>query len=450
VRFQLLLIACVLLVIFIGGELRQADLVNVNLDAADQSSYIDYAKNLRTSHFQYIGDRNRMPVYPSLMALLYRPGMTDEEFFDAGKRVGIAVAIIVLVAAFLVFWRYVQFMEASTVALVAAFTVFAYKAPYFQADVLFYGLAFVLFVLMIELVLRPRLVVALATGLVAGIAHLTKAAVLPGLIMSLLCLLLRAALATTEDSAHGESPIDESNRTGQRILRRMLCAGLTTAVFLAVVFPYIHTSKARFGHYFYNVNSTFYMWCDSWAEAVAGPRAHGDRDGWPDMPPDKIPNMGKYLHEHSVQQMAGRLVNGVSVLRTAIIRSYGYAPFVLIYVCLGALLVGQNSEHFIPLAQRKTSVILLLFLVSYFAIYIALYAWYTPIVTGNRLVLGLFLPAMFCLVWVLDYASKHGLAFHIYGRQVPASAGSAFILIALVAYVLLIFPDQISRMPGGH
>jgi hypothetical protein len=128
VRFQLLLIACVSLVLFIGGALRQADLVNANLDAADQSSYIDYAKNLRTSHFQYIGDRNRMPVYPSLMALFYRPGMTDQEFFDVGKRVGIAVAIIVLVAAFLVFWRYVQFMEASTVALVAAFTVFAYKA----------------------------------------------------------------------------------------------------------------------------------------------------------------------------------------------------------------------------------------------------------------------------------------------------------------------------------
>ncbi len=449
-RFQLLLIICVALVLFIGGALRQADLVNANLDAADQSAYIDYAKNLRISHLQYIGDRNRMPVYPGLMALFYRPGMTDQEFFDVGKGVGIAVAIIVLAAAFLVFWRYVHFMEGSSAALVAAFTVFAYKAPYFQADVLFYGLAFVLFILMIQLVMRPRLVVALATGLVAGIAHLTKAAVLPSLILSLLFLLFRAVLVTTGDSAHGESPINERNRSWQRILRPMLCAGLTAAVFLAVVFPYIQTSKARFGHYFYNVNSTFYMWCDSWAEAVAGPRAHGDRDGWPDMPPDKIPSMGRYLHEHSAQQIAGRIINGVSVLRTAIIRSYGYAPFVLIYICLGALLVCQNSEHFIPLAQRKTSVILLLFLVSYFAIYIALYAWYTPIVTGNRLVLGLFLPAMFCLVWVLDYASKHGLAFHIYGRQVPASAGSVFILIALVAYVLLIFPDQISRMPGGH
>jgi hypothetical protein len=95
--------------------------------------------------------------------------------------------------------------------------------------------------------------------------------------------------------------------------------------------------------------------------------------------------------------------------------------------------VCQNSEKFIPLAKRKTSVILLLFLVSYFAVYLALYTWYTPIVTGNRLVLELFLPAMFCLVWVLDYASKRGLAFHTYGRKVPALAGSVFMLIALVA-----------------
>ena len=29
--------------------------------------------------------RNRMPLYPQLQSLVYRPGMSREEFFAAGK-----------------------------------------------------------------------------------------------------------------------------------------------------------------------------------------------------------------------------------------------------------------------------------------------------------------------------------------------------------------------------
>ena len=34
-----------------------------------------------------------------------------------------------------------------------------------------------------------------------------------------------------------------------------------------------------FGQYFYNVNSTFYIWYDEWGDAIKGARAHGDRVG---------------------------------------------------------------------------------------------------------------------------------------------------------------------------
>lgn len=132
------------------------------------------------------------------------------------------------------------------------------------------------------------------------------------------------------------------------------------------------------------------------------------------------------------------------------IRSYGYAPFLLVYFCLAGLVVCQNAPHFMALARTTTWAVLLLFLGWYFLAYFALYAWYTPIVSGNRLVLGLFLPAMLCLVWVFDNASKNDLCFRVWGRQIRASAASPFILIALAVYVLLIFPDQISRIPGGH
>jgi hypothetical protein len=454
VNFRYSLIACFALALFIAGALRHGEAVNTDMTSADQSAYMDYAKSLRQSNFQYVGDRNRMPVYPGLMALFYRQGMTDDEFFALGKMVGIGAAIVVLTVSFFIFLRYVHFVEAFTAIHIAAFTVFVYKSPYFQPEILFYGLTFLLFVLMIELIVHPRFAVAAAAGLVGGIAHLTKASVLPGMILCLLCLLLRMVLVSPEESVRGKLPVTEIVRHWLHLLRPFLCAGLSVTVFLLVIFPYIHTSKVRFGHYFYNVNSTFYMWYDSWDEAMAGTRAHGDRVGWPDMPPDQIPSLRKYLHDHSSLQIVARLAGGADATRKGIVKSSAYAPFgysafLLLYSCSVGLLMCQNRGHFLCLFRAKTTAILLFFILSYFAAYLVLYAWYAPIASGNRFFLALFLPAMFLLVWVIDHASRRGLCFSIFGRRIQASAVSPLVLIALIAYLLVVFPDQISRMRGG-
>ena len=65
---------------------------------------------------------------------------------------------------------------------------------------------------------------------------------------------------------------------------------LIVFTFLAVEYPHISNSKRIYGHYFYNVNSTFYIWYDSWDDVMQGTRVHGDRVGWPDMPEDQIPS----------------------------------------------------------------------------------------------------------------------------------------------------------------
>ena len=62
---------------------------------------------------------------------------------------------------------------------------------------------------------------------------------------------------------------------------------LVVATFLAVVFPYIQTSKRIYGQYFYNMNSTFVMWCDSRPEAGL-PRSLSPRGRWRELPPDKF------------------------------------------------------------------------------------------------------------------------------------------------------------------
>jgi hypothetical protein len=159
---------------------------------------------------------------------------------------------------------------------------------------LFYFLNFCLFLLMWRLLQRPTYATAVAAGVAAGLAHLTKASIWPGLLVFTGFGFLRGGIQWLQwrRSPEGRVPRESA-------VRALLVVPLTVAVFLTVTFPYLRTTKGITGHYFYNVNSTFYVWYDSWREAEAGTKAHGDRVGWPDMPPDEIPSLAKYLREHT-------------------------------------------------------------------------------------------------------------------------------------------------------
>ena len=61
---------------------------------------------------------------------------------------------------------------------------------------------------------------------------------------------------------------------------------------------------------FYNVNSEFYFWADSWEEIVDGVRANNDRIGWPTMEDDELPSFKKYASEHSLSDVFERFLYG--------------------------------------------------------------------------------------------------------------------------------------------
>ena len=97
-------------------------------------------------------------------------------------------------------------------------------------------------------------------GALFALAHFTKASALPALLLFassygvlFLCHAIRRELAPA--------------LTRDLILRALL----PVAVFLVLLSPYLLESKAKYGSYFYNVNTTFYIWYDSWTEAKAGP-----------------------------------------------------------------------------------------------------------------------------------------------------------------------------------
>lgn len=425
-------LAVLVLALYYRGAVQQLTHVNTDMHRTDQSAYMDYARQMRGSDYRYVGDRNRMPVYPFIQSLSCTPDLSPEGHFLRGKYVNLLLSLVVLAAAGAILSRLLGLLAALTLTLITAFTVFIFKAGYFQAELLFYGLNFALFLLMARLLQRPTWPVAILCGGVAALAHLTKASILPGLLLFLLAAAVRAAAMWRHRSA---------------TLRQWLIIPLVAACFLLAVYPYIHNSKRVFGRYFYNVNSTFYIWYDSWAEARQGTRAHGDRVGWPDMPPDQIPTLSKYLREHTGAQLLQRVGDGSRRVVDNMAHSYGYFKYILIYLVLFLIAcIWRWPRARDAIAQHP---VLILFTLTYFAMYFLLYAWYAPIADGNRLILAQFLPLMFVLAAAITHMLE-GLSLRAAGRSIPVLAAiHAAVLLILSVDVYFIFTQRITTIYGG-
>ena len=74
--------------------------------------------------------------------------------------------------------------------------------------------------------------------------------------------------------------------------------------FLLLASPYLYENYVNYNkQIFYNVNSTFYVWYDTWEEVENGTKLCGDRVGWPKMPEEEIPSFSKYIESHSIKKL---------------------------------------------------------------------------------------------------------------------------------------------------
>lgn len=372
------------------GAILQLESANTDVNRTDQREYIDFTRRVYETGFRYTGGRNRMPVYAYLQALFYKPGLSLEASFQRGKYVNLMLSGLLLFGIGAIFFRSLRRLHALNLLIIVSFTLFMFKAGCFQADLLYYFFSFVLFLLMWRLLRRPSWPLALLAGVVAGGAHLTKASVLPGLMLFLLCAVINSGYRLQAD----EGAEDEA-QSGPSVREYALAPLIVGALFLLTVFPYIRESKQRYGQYFYNVNTTFYFWYDSWQEVKKGTRAHGDEQGWPDMPDSEIPGPRKYLREHTLRQIGGRLYRGAKRLVKALRFSYGSFKYLTIFAGLLFFLGLWNRKR--VRRSLKQEPIPFLFLCAYFGIYFTIYAWYVPITAGNRLILSVFVPVMFAL-----------------------------------------------------
>ena len=404
---------------------------NRDMRWTDQKSYIDAAIKAYETRFAYTGDRNRMPLYLFLQALFYSPDMSLEEFFQHGKRLNIVLSLFCVAALSCVFFSRFSRLYATYAMLVIALVVFAIKSPFFQTELLFYTLFGLAFILSINTIKVPNKYKTVALGAMFALCQYTKASAMPSLLIFAASygVLILTKLYKRDLNAASAGYI-------------LFSAVTPIFVFLLLLSPYLLESKAKYGSYFYNVNTAFYIWYDSWDEAKAGTLLAGDHVGWPDLPDDEIPSVSKYLEEHTAQDIVDRFVNGVFLMvKSACVidhpfnYAYGYCSQIALglVVLVGSLFVVVKNGRASLSDQSLQSV---LYVCLFFLVYFAAYAWYMPIINfrGARTVLSLLIPFMWTIGLVVHHPYILSLQVTIRERDINP-LNLVYALISLTLFV---------------
>lgn len=414
------LVLTILLVLTVYGLEAHArrEISNTPATQGDQAAYLRYAKQMHDTHYAVVGERNRMPVYPFLLSLIYQPNLDEAQFLRRAQSFNINLSIVLLLLLFLIFRKSFPVFYAVALLITTAFGVFVYRAGLAQSELLFYFLNFCAFLFLLRILIAPRWWIALLGGGTLGLAYLTKASVLP---------LLGLWVAVFV----GQGFWEYRSHLKTRLFNPWRHVGLLLLVigsFTVVIFPYIQTSKRVFGDYFYNVNSTFVMWCDSWPQAKAFVMEYGNKRKRSDFPSDQIPSPAKYWREHSTSQIVSRLSSGLRTLVTRSAKATGYYKFALLFIIASVVLVARRPQLFRQLLGKKPFGVTFCFL--FFASYLLLYAWYDAIVSDSRFILSLFLPFLFLASMLVLALGKDG-TWTIADRRLSFTQSIALGLIGL-------------------
>ena len=413
-------VLAVLVILTIYGFEAHArrSLMSTPASLGDQGAYLAFAQRMQETGYGYVSERNRMPIYPFLLSLIYRPGLSETQFLRDAQAFNVNLSIVLLLLLFLIFRKFFLPLHALALLCATAFGVFLYRAGNAQTEVLYYSVSFCAFVLLLRMMIAPRWWLAALSGATVGVAHLTKASILPAL--GIWVAVALAQLLWGARARHGGRSSDAWRRLGMLLL--------VIATFLAVVFPYIQTSKRIYGQYFYNMNSTFVMWCDSWPEAWDFMISYLPENRWRELPPEQIPSPLKYWREHSVADIGYRVVHGLRRLATQNAMPIGYYKFVIAFaVAAGVLCLRQSRRARQLLAENPFAAI---FCFLFFAVYLLLYAWYDRLANDTRFILSIFLPFVFALsIFVLRLGDDSNVS--CFGRHLPFAKFIGYLLICL-------------------
>jgi hypothetical protein len=439
---------------YVAGATMHAERVNWFKARGDQSWFLHIAQ-VEYRNWHGIGPpqmlrRNIMPLYPAYLALFYDPGISDPDYFVIAKRWSIRLSLALLAVLGMVFARYLPALVATNLTLIVAFGYWVFKAGYAQPELLYYFLLFLTFLACCHLLRerRPGRSVGLAVvaGVLAALTHLTKAA------MPLFLGVFFVAFVSGEFVRWRESRREGAGTGGdaaRRAIWRLVAAGVLVASFIAVLFPYISTSKRVFGRYFYNANTTFYMWYDTWGEAGADMKDAGAETAWPNRPARDLPGLAKYWRTHTVRQIAGRFLDGLRNMVDRSYHTYWYYPFVILYVLYAGALIAARRRPFADLVRRHASIAL--FLVLYAVVFLLASAFYNPIsATGtSRYLIAHLTPLFFTLAYFTTMEPFRRTTWRIGRVRIRTLHADLAISAALAYSIAFVLWDRLATTYGG-
>lgn len=410
------LLVCVLTLVYILGVVRQYKAQNYDLTLADQGAYLNNSEALFTN---WIGDMNRMPLYPTLLRLVYQSNTNQEVFFERAVILNITVSLLALAGIAVLFYTFLGSGAAAIATLMTAFGVFMFKAPYVQVEILFYFFSFLTFLLYVRALQKPSLSIVFFATLSTALTAYTKASFWGGWSLFLIFLLLQAGVYAKRTSVVAWTKTFFSS-----LYFKMFLVSIIT--FTLLFSPYMYSTYKKTGKVFYNVATSFVVWYDSWEEALDGTIAHGDSYQWPDMPQEDIPSLGWYLRSHSLTDIFSRLTTGLLTMYGYVVTSYGYFKYLYGVVVVLAVVVLSDLERAERLFLKHS--VPILFVASYFMLHWLAFGWYAAIVADDRLNLMLFLPFLFSSFWIIS---------QLLPKWVTQKWSPQFVFLCIFAVVLL-------------
>ncbi len=374
-----LLAGVLLIFLFLHGAIRHALRVNTDMGKTDQGQYINVTLAFEREGRAFVFLRNQMPLYPVLQAWALPEGVDKEEVFLLGKMLNVLLALGVVAGVGIVFWRTFHPWFGAAMAAWAAFAMIGFKAGYFQCEVLFYGLSLLFFASAFAFFTKPTWATSVLTGLLGITAYLTKASMLLGMYIFLASGGLIFAWRTATSLRSGGDR-RERIRTAALDLLKVFVA---FAVFFAVGSPYFFTSKERYGHYFYNVNTHYHLWYDSVAQLKEWTRQGQEA------------SLETFLRDHTPAEMAAQFGRGLALCVKSLFGHYwvGYGA-VLLFGCAPGLWLARSG------ADRRQTLLRLMSPAHFFALcflagYICVLSFFSAMWPQPRFFLTLALPALF-------------------------------------------------------
>ena len=397
--------------------LKHGALHNVDPELNDQSVYFHIGQNLKSTHYEYMVPRMRMPLYGYYLSLFLDGNETDEQAFAISMRANIGLTIACALAMTLAFRIWLGWGYASAVGLLSAGTWLIERAAYVQPEVLLATLIGVTCAMLAETLRAPAWWKALVCGLLIATWHMTKAS-------GPLILVLFFTAWSVKVILPGSTP--------RRVL--MAVVPVVIAGFLLPISPYLMTSWRVFGSPFYNTQSKFFFWCESDAEkhALQDLDVHRRRPT-----PDELaylPSASKFFAKHSLADVRNRLTKGFGGMMTRLRKQHPEliaAEKMAAVLLIGSVLVWRRRAWQL-VRERPAELLFVCMVVGGFA---SLFAWMHHMKTGPRMIASIHLvPLFFCVAWMREI--QRGATISVCGMTLSVERLIAGCIMLPVAFWL--------------